>query len=155
MSQRFIGVFIILFSVSIYGSIDHQPTVFIKGTKLLGVLHDNNEVEMFLGLPFAAPPVDDLRWEKPIAWIPDSKKEIIEEIEEDFKNAVRGIVRLPKNSKFAVYIAYRYYFKLLKKLKKISSENIVKKRVRIHNLQKFIVIARSYIKYQLNLIQWI
>ena len=84
-----------------------------------------------------------------------SKKEIIEEIEEDFKNAVRGIVRLPKNSKFAVYIAYRYYFKLLKKLKKISSENIVKKRVRIHNLQKFIVIARSYIKYQLNLIQWI
>ena len=84
-----------------------------------------------------------------------SKKEIIEEIEEDFKNAVRGIEKLPKNSKFAVYIAYRYYFKLLKKLKKISSENIVKKRVRIHNLQKFIVIARSYIKYQLNLIQWI
>ena len=31
-----------------------------------------------------------------------SKKEIIEEIEEDFKNAVKGIVRLPKNSKFAV-----------------------------------------------------
>jgi phytoene/squalene synthetase len=85
----------------------------------------------------------------------DSKKEIIEEIEEDFKNAVKGIIRLPKNSKFAVYIAYRYYFKLLKKLKRISSENIVKKRVRIHNFQKFIVIARSYVKYQLNLIQWI
>ena len=84
-----------------------------------------------------------------------SKKEIIEEIEEDFKNAVKGIIRLPKNSKFAVYIAYRYYFKLLKKLKRISSENIVKKRVRIHNFQKFIVIARSYVKYQLNLIQWI
>ena len=32
---------------------------------------------MFLGLPFAAPPVDDLRWEKPIAWIPGTKKEII------------------------------------------------------------------------------
>jgi phytoene/squalene synthetase len=84
-----------------------------------------------------------------------SKKDIIEEIEEDFKNAVKGIIRLPKNSKFAVYIAYRYYFKLLKKLKRISSENIVKKRVRIHNFQKFIVIARSYVKYQLNLIQWI
>ena len=76
-------------------------------------------------------------------------------IEEDFKNAVKGIIRLPKNSKFAVYIAYRYYFKLLKKLKRISSENIVKKRVRIHNFQKFVVIARSYVKYQLNLIQWI
>tara|TARA_B100001027_G_scaffold75681_1_gene51639 strand:+ start:665 stop:1513 length:849 start_codon:yes stop_codon:yes gene_type:complete len=84
-----------------------------------------------------------------------SKEEIIEEIEEDFSNAIKGIVKLPKNSKFAVYIAYRYYFKLLKKLKRIPSENIVKKRVRIHNFQKFIVIARSYVKYQLNLIQWI
>jgi phytoene/squalene synthetase len=84
-----------------------------------------------------------------------TKKEIILEIEKDFANSVKGIVKLPKNSKFAVYIAYRYYNKLLKKLKRTSSENIVKKRIRIHNLQKFIVIARSYVKYQLNLIQWI
>ena len=53
--------------------------------------------------------------------------------ENDFKNAVNGIVKLPKNSKFAVYIAYRYYNKLLNKLKQTSSENIVKKRIRIHN----------------------
>ena len=85
----------------------------------------------------------------------ESKKEIINEIELDFKNAIKGIARLPKNSRFAVYIAYRYYNKLLKKLKRTSSENIVKKRVRIHNFQKFTVIARSYVKYQLNLIQWI
>ena len=84
-----------------------------------------------------------------------SKREIILEIEKDFANAVKGIVKLPKNSKFAVYIAYRYYSKLLKKLKRTSSENIVKKRIRIHNHQKFLVIARSYVKYQLNLIQWI
>lgn len=84
-----------------------------------------------------------------------TKKEIILEIDKDFANAVKGIDKLPKNSKFAVYIAYRYYNKLLKKLKRTPSENIVKKRIRIHNLQKFIVIARSYVKYQLNLIQWI
>tara|TARA_Y200000002_G_scaffold6679_1_gene5644 strand:+ start:776 stop:1624 length:849 start_codon:yes stop_codon:yes gene_type:complete len=84
-----------------------------------------------------------------------SKQEIITEIEDDFKNAIIGIVKLPKNSKFAVYIAYRYYFKLLKKLKRISSENIVKKRIRIDNFQKFIVIVRSYVKYRLNLIKWI
>jgi len=84
-----------------------------------------------------------------------TKKEIISEIDKDFANAVKGIDKLPKNSKFAVYIAYRYYNKLLKKLKRTPSENIVKKRIRIHNLTKFIVIARSYVKYQLNLIQWI
>lgn len=84
-----------------------------------------------------------------------TKKEIILEIDKDFANAVKGIDKLPKNSKFAVYIAYRYYNKLLKKLKRTPSENIVKKRIRIHNLTKFIVIARSYVKYQLNLIQWI
>ena len=84
-----------------------------------------------------------------------SKQEIIAEIEDDFKNAIIGIVKLPKNSKFAVYIAYRYYYKLLKKLKRISSENIVKKRIRIDNFQKFIVIVRSYVKYLLNLIKWI
>ena len=84
-----------------------------------------------------------------------SKKEIVLEIEKDFMNAIKGIAKLPKNSRFAVYIAYRYYVKLLKKLKRTSSENIVKKRIRIHNIQKFAVIARSYVKYQLNLIQWI
>tara|TARA_Y100001935_G_C17302704_1_gene510301 strand:- start:1599 stop:2447 length:849 start_codon:yes stop_codon:yes gene_type:complete len=85
----------------------------------------------------------------------ESKIEIIKEIELDFKNAIKGIAKLPKNSRFAVYIAYRYYNKLLKKLKRTSSENIIKNRVRIHNYQKFTVIARSYVKYQLNLIQWI
>ena len=84
-----------------------------------------------------------------------TKKEIILEIDKDFANAVKGIDKLPKNSKFAVYIAYRYYNKLTKKIKTHTSENIVKKRIRIHNLTKFIVIARSYVKYQLNLIQWI
>jgi|TARA_B100000941_G_scaffold261986_1_gene214465 phytoene synthase len=84
-----------------------------------------------------------------------SKRDIIHEIELDFKNAIKGIAKLPKNSRFAVYIAYRYYNKLLKKLKRTSSENIINKRIRIHNFQKFAVIARSYIKYQLNLIQWI
>ena len=85
----------------------------------------------------------------------NSKKDIIDEIELDFKNAIKGIAKLPKNSRFAVYIAYRYYNKLLKKLKRTSSEKIINNRIRIHNFQKFAVIARSYIKYQLNLIQWI
>ena len=72
MSQGgFLRIFIILFAVGVHGSIDHQPTITIKDTKFIGSLHQNNEVEMFLGLPFAAPPIDDLRWEKPVPWIPE------------------------------------------------------------------------------------
>ena len=76
MSQSFFRIFIILFAVGIQGSTDHQPTIFIKDTKLVGSLHQNNEVEMFLGLPFATPPVGDLRWEKPVPWIPELNKKI-------------------------------------------------------------------------------
>ena len=77
MFQSFFRIFIVLFAFGIEGSTDHQPTIFIKDTKLIGSLHQNNEVEMFLGLPFAAPPINDLRWEKPVPWIPEANKEII------------------------------------------------------------------------------
>ena len=58
-----------------------------------------------------------------------TKKEIILEIEKDFANAVKGIDKLPKNSKFAVYIAYRYYNKLLKKLKAHPLKILLKKEL--------------------------
>jgi len=84
-----------------------------------------------------------------------TKETIINEIEEDFEHAIKGIVKLPKKARFGVYIAYRYYNKLLKKLKRTPSINIKESRIRIDNFQKFIVLTRSYVKYQLNLILWI
>lgn len=85
----------------------------------------------------------------------NSKENIINEIEEDFEHALKGIVKLPKKARFGVYIAYRYYYKLLKKMKTTPSLHIKKSRVRIDNFQKLIVLTRSYVKYQLNLILWI
>ena len=47
-----------------------------------------------------------------------SKRCIIEDIEADFAKGYDGIKKLPNEAKFGVYTAYRYYMKLLKKLKK-------------------------------------
>ena len=57
MPRTFCQDFYYPFAVGVYGSTDYQPTTFIKDTKLIGSLHQNNEVEMFLGIPFAAPPI--------------------------------------------------------------------------------------------------
>ena len=82
-----------------------------------------------------------------------SKEIIVKEIEQDFDVAFReGILKLPVEAKFGVYMAYRYYRKLLNKLKKVPSKDIMEARIRISNPMKINLLARSYVKYKLNLI---
>ncbi len=80
------------------------------------------------------------------------KNTIINEIEDDFKLGLQGIKELPIVAKFGVFIAYRYYNQLLKKLKKTPATEIIKKRIRVPNLKKLELLTRSYVKYQLNLL---
>ena len=81
-----------------------------------------------------------------------AKKKILNEIKDDFAVALKGIYMLPNNSKFGVYAAYKYYKRLLKKLDKTSSSVIKNKRVRVPNYQKVDVLARSYVRYRLNIL---
>jgi len=82
-----------------------------------------------------------------------SKQLIIDEIEADFEYAyTNGILKLPVEAKFGVYMAYRYYRRLLKKLKSVPSEKIMDTRIRISNPMKINLLARSYVKYKLNII---
>lgn len=81
------------------------------------------------------------------------KDTIIKEIEDDFDFAYKnGILKLPVEAKFGVYMAYRYYKKLLKKLKNTPSTKIMDTRIRISNPMKINLLARSYVRYKLNLI---
>ena len=80
------------------------------------------------------------------------KNTIINEIEDDFKLGLQGIKELPIVAKFGVFIAYRYYNQLLKKLKKTPATEIINKRIRVPNLKKLELLTRSYVKYQLNLL---
>lgn len=80
------------------------------------------------------------------------KMKIIEEIEEDFAKGLQGIFQLPNTARLGVYTAYKYYRKLLLKLKKTPSVNIKQARIRVPNYQKMSVLARSYVKYRFNLL---
>ena len=80
-----------------------------------------------------------------------SKSSIIAEIERDFELALTGIFKLPMEAQFGVYTAYKYYTKLLKKLKNTPSVNIQNTRIRVPNYQKMSVFAISYLKYRFNL----
>jgi phytoene/squalene synthetase len=80
------------------------------------------------------------------------KIEIINEIENDFKDGLEGIKQLPLDAKFGVFMAYRYYNQLLKKLKKTPATEIINRRIRVPNLKKIELLTRSYVKYQLNLL---
>ena len=80
------------------------------------------------------------------------KNEIISDIEDDFKMGLEGIKELPLDAKFGVFMAYRYYNQLLKKLKKTPATEIINRRIRVPNLKKIELLTRSYVKYQLNLL---
>lgn len=81
-----------------------------------------------------------------------SKKLIIDEIEEDFRIAYQGIVKLPMEAKFGVYTAFVYYKKLLKKLENTPYQEIGTARIRVSNYTKFGLLAKSFVSYKLRLV---
>jgi phytoene synthase len=76
------------------------------------------------------------------------KEKIIAEIKNDFKTAYGGIKELPKKAQLGVYIAYVYYFKLLKKLEHTPPSEIMHRRIRIPNYRKVSLVAYSWCSYK-------
>ncbi|MGX9985031.1 phytoene/squalene synthase family protein [Soonwooa purpurea] len=76
------------------------------------------------------------------------KCQIEKEIEEEFKEALIGIKKLPNSSMFGVYLAYKYYISLFKKIKSKTSSEILNKRIRVSNSQKVFVAFKSYVRYK-------
>ena len=81
-----------------------------------------------------------------------SKTIILNEINNDFSHALKGIFLLPTSARFGVYTAYKYYLKLLNKLKNTNPLKIKSTRIRVPNYQKINVLARSYVRYRLNIL---
>ena len=81
-----------------------------------------------------------------------TKLKIENEIEQDFKEALIGIKKLPSSSKGGVYLAYVYYKSLFKKIKKVPAQKILSERIRISNGEKFGLMLNSMIQYKMNLL---
>ncbi|CAN5689574.1 phytoene/squalene synthase family protein [soil metagenome] len=80
------------------------------------------------------------------------KLAIEEDIQRDFDNAYQGIIRLPVKAKFGVYVAYKYYLSLFRKIKKLPPQNILEQRVRIPNYGKVMILAKAGLRSKLNLL---
>jgi phytoene synthase len=80
------------------------------------------------------------------------KREIEEEIHRDFHTAYLGILKLPAKARFGVYVAYKYYFSLFKKIKKMKPARVLEERIRIPDYRKALIIFRAGVKNQLRLI---
>jgi 15-cis-phytoene synthase len=80
------------------------------------------------------------------------KEQIEKDIENDFKQAYEGILELPLKAKFGVYVAYKYYLSLFKKIRSMEPARVLESRIRIPNYRKAMIIFRAGVKNQLGLI---
>ena len=81
----------------------------------------------------------------------DDKASIEADIEKDFTHAYEGILHLPVKARFGVYVAYKYYLSLFKKIKKLQPQKILEDRIRIPDYGKILILAKAGIRSQLNL----
>lgn len=80
------------------------------------------------------------------------KRKIEEDIKQDFDHAFEGIIKLPMKARFGVYVAYKYYLSLFKKIRRLDARHIMEDRVRIPNYSKAMILAKAGVRSQLNIL---
>ncbi len=83
---------------------------------------------------------------------PSMKQQIEKDIANDLQHAQAGIRQLPWKARFGVYVAYKYYLSLFRKIKKAHPDQIMQQRIRIPNYWKALILVRAGVKNQLNLL---
>ena len=83
---------------------------------------------------------------------PEEKNRIETDIQKDFDDAYQGVLQLPARARFGVYVAYKYYYSLFKKIKKLQPKSVLEKRIRIPDYRKMFIIAQAGLRKQLNIL---
>lgn len=79
----------------------------------------------------------------------ESKKNLENEIENEFNESLVGIKQLPDGVKLGVYSAYLYYLSLFKRIKREKVKELMKKRIRVPNGVKMALLLRGIIELKL------
>jgi phytoene synthase len=82
----------------------------------------------------------------------EDKIRIENDIRRDFNHGLEGIKKLPRSSRFGVYVAYVYYTSLFRKIQDMEPFRIQKERIRIPNNRKVALLFQSYLRHSLNLL---
>lgn len=77
---------------------------------------------------------------------PEAKKQIEDDIQFDFDEAFKGIVKLSPDVRLGVYLAYRYYLNLFEKIKNAQPEAILKERFRVSNPKKGVLMFKASLR---------
>jgi len=80
------------------------------------------------------------------------KLAIEKDIQKDFDDAYAGILQLPIKARFGVYVAYKYYLSLFKKIKKLQPQKVLEQRIRIPDYGKIFILAKAGLRSQFNLL---
>ena len=81
-----------------------------------------------------------------------AKTIILQDIEKDFKEGLKGIMQLPLTARFGVYVAYKYYYSLYNKIKRLPTKTIKEQRIRIPDYNKVMIIFESFFRFKLQMI---
>ncbi len=77
------------------------------------------------------------------------KKELVADIETDFKAALEGIRKLPGDAGPAVMVAYTYYRALTKKISRTPASVLINQRIRVPDGLKFLLLLRAIASWKL------
>jgi phytoene/squalene synthetase len=78
----------------------------------------------------------------------EQKKAIENDIAFDFAEAKKGIRKLNPDVRMGVFLAYTYYLKLLEKIRKTTPQEIIKKRYRVSDFAKIVLLVNAWGRYK-------
>ena len=81
-----------------------------------------------------------------------AKEEIEADIAKDFAHAFIGIKMLPISSRIAVFMAYKYYINLFKKIRRTKPELLLTKRICVSNARKIYLFGEMVLNKNLKLV---